>query len=86
MPTKRANPAEIAKRLLRIEAIVIGNPTMLGPPGVLPVRGRGLAEKNELAYEKVQRALVKLRREGRISYRAIADGTAGKSGRRLFRR
>jgi hypothetical protein len=36
---------------------------------------RGVVEKTETAYEKVQRALVWLRRNGRIPYRAIVDGT-----------
>ena len=36
---------------------------------------RGLIEKTELAYRKVQRTLVDLRREGRMPYGWITDGT-----------
>ena len=36
---------------------------------------RGLVEKSETGYAKVQRQLVDLRREGRISYSSIADNT-----------
>ena len=74
-PSKRATRAEIAKRLLRIQAIV----AEIQPCSVRQVFYqcvvRGIADKTELAYEKIQRALVRLRREGLIPYRAIADGT-----------
>ena len=36
---------------------------------------RGLVEKTEAAYEKVQRAIVALRREGVMPYGWIVDGT-----------
>ena len=72
---KRATSVEMAARLAAIEGIVVE----IQPCSVRQVFYqcvvRGLAEKSELAYEKVQRALVRLRREGRIAYRAIADGT-----------
>jgi hypothetical protein len=36
---------------------------------------RGVVEKTEAGYDKVQRALVDLRRNGRIAYRQITDNT-----------
>jgi hypothetical protein len=71
----RASKAEIEERLAAIEAIV----AEIEPCSVRQVFYqcvvRDIVEKTEAAYEKVQRALVRLRREGRIPYRAIADGT-----------
>jgi hypothetical protein len=77
MPHKRrrATQAEMEERLDAIKAIVIE----IEPCSVRQVFYqcvvRDLVEKTEQAYERVQRALVRLRREGRIPYRAIADGT-----------
>ena len=77
MPHKRhhATKAEMDERLDAIEGIV-------GESAPCSVRQvfyqcvvRGLIDKTEGDYDKVQRALVRLRREKRISYRAIADGT-----------
>jgi RecB family exonuclease len=85
-PSKRATRAEIAKRLLRIQAIV----AEIQPCSVRQVFYqrvvRGIADKTELAYKKIQRALVRLRREGLIPYRAIADGTRWQIRQRRFRR
>jgi hypothetical protein len=36
---------------------------------------KNIAEKTEAGYDRVQRALVALRREGRIPYRSITDNT-----------
>jgi hypothetical protein len=36
---------------------------------------RGVVDKTEAGYDRVQRALVELRRSGRVSYRAITDNT-----------
>jgi hypothetical protein len=39
------------------------------------VTGMGLVPKTQAGYQKVQREVLRLRREGAISYRAIVDGT-----------
>ena len=45
---------------------------------------RGLVEKSEKGYAKIQRQLVDLRREGRISYSSIADNTRWQRKPRTF--
>jgi hypothetical protein len=71
----RAGKAEMEERHSAIEAIV----AEIAPCSVRQVFYqcvvRGFVEKTEQAYDKVQRGLVRLRRESRIPYRAIADGT-----------
>jgi hypothetical protein len=77
MPHKRgrATKDEMAARLDAIRAIV----GEIEPCGVRQVfyqtTVRGLMDKTEADYDKVQRALVKLRRSGRMPYGWITDGT-----------
>ena len=76
MPHSHAvTPDEMEARYDALEAIV----NEIEPCSVRQVYYqavvRGLMEKTEPAYDKVQRALVALRREGRIPYSAITDGT-----------
>ena len=77
MPHKRgrATKAEMAARLDAIFAIV----EEIEPCGVrqafYQTTVRGLMDKTETDYDKVQRALVKMRRDGRVPYGWIVDGT-----------
>ena len=76
-PIKRAR-ATAAEMEARAEAL-IGIVALSAPCTVRQVfyqaTVRGLVEKSETGYAKVQRQLVDLRREGRISYSSIADNT-----------
>jgi hypothetical protein len=65
----------MAERLDALEAIVEEiNPCSVRQTFYQAVV-RGIVGKTEAEYDKVQRALVKLRRDGRIPYGWIADGT-----------
>ena len=71
----RASAAEMEERRNALYAIV----EEIQPASVRQVFYqavvRGLIEKTEAAYEKVQRAIVALRREGDMPYGWIVDGT-----------
>jgi hypothetical protein len=71
----RASAAEMEERLNALEAIVAEiNPCSVRQVFYQAVV-RGLLEKTENNYDKVQRALVKMRRLNRIPYGWIVDGT-----------
>jgi hypothetical protein len=73
--SRRPARAEMEARLDAIFAIV----EKTNPCGVRQVfyqtTVRGLLDKTEADYDKVQRAIVKLRRDGRMPYGWIVDGT-----------
>jgi hypothetical protein len=73
--TKRATKAEMEERRQRLTQIV----TAIKPCTVRQVFYQatvlGVVEKTEAGYDKVQRALVELRRDRAIEYGAIADNT-----------
>jgi hypothetical protein len=72
---QRPTRAEMEARLEAIFAIV----GEIEPCGVrqafYQTTVRGLLDKTEASYDKVQRALVKMRRDGRVPYGWIVDGT-----------
>jgi len=73
--SRRPNSSEMAARLVAIFAIV----EETNPCGVrqafYQTIVRGLMDKTEADYDKVQRAIVKMRRDGRMPYGWIVDGT-----------
>ena len=72
---KRATKAEMAKRFDAIEAIVAEIQPCSVRQSFYQAVVRGLVDKQESEYDKVQQALVKLRRNGRVPYGWITDGT-----------
>ena len=74
-PFPRASREEMSARLDAIFAIV----SEIDPCSVrqtfYQTTVRGLMDKTERGYIKVQRALMTLRREGRVPYGWIVDGT-----------
>lgn len=72
---RRASKAEMAERYDRIIEIV----DEIAPATVRQVyyqaTVRGLIDKTEAGYDKIQRPLVRLRRGGRVAYGSIVDNT-----------
>lgn len=73
--TKRATKAEMEERRQRLAAIVRAIKPCTVRQVFYQATVQGVVEKTEAGYDKVQRALVELRRDGRIDYGAIADNT-----------
>lgn len=73
--TKRATRAEMEERRQRLAAIVRAIKPCTVRQVFYQATVQGVVEKTEAGYDKVQRALVELRRDGRIDYGAIADNT-----------
>ncbi|MGE4370103.1 MAG: hypothetical protein AB7E12_10520 [Burkholderiaceae bacterium] len=71
----RATKAEMIERFDRLEAIVNDIKPCTVRQVFYQATVRGVVEKTEAGYAKVQIALVELRRSGRIGYGAIADNT-----------
>jgi hypothetical protein len=73
--SRRPTRAEMQERLVAIFEIV----EEIEPCGVrqafYQTTVRGLLDKTEADYDKVQRAIVKMRRDGRMPYGWIVDGT-----------
>src|SRR5580658_10913494 len=80
----RATKVEMAKRNDALISIV----TDVAPCTVRQVYYqatiRGVVDKTEAGYDKVQRALVDLRRRGQIEYRQITDNTRWQIRPRTF--
>lgn len=73
--TKRATKAEMAERRQRLVEIVNAIKPCTVRQVFYQATVQGVVEKTEAGYDKVQRALVELRRERAIEYGAIADNT-----------
>ena len=72
---KRPTRDEMEARLDAIYAIVRDIEPCGVRQGFYQAVVRGLMDKSEFDYDKVQRALVKMRRDGRVPYGWIVDGT-----------
>lgn len=72
---KRPTRDEMEARLDAIYAIVRDIEPCGVRQGFYQAVVRGLMDKSESDYDKVQRALVKMRRDGRVPYGWIVDGT-----------
>lgn len=72
---KRATKAEMEKRYDDLLAICAEQQPMIVRQVFYQAEVRNIVEKTEGGYDKVQEALVKLRRAGRLPYRWIADNT-----------
>lgn len=81
---RRATNAEMEARYDALQSIV----TVMHPMTVRQVfyqaEIRGIVEKSEAGYNKVQRALVEMRRDGRLPYNWIADNTRWQRKPRTF--
>ncbi len=71
----RATDAEMEERFERLIAIVNAIKPCTVRQVFYQATVQGVVDKTENGYGAVQRALVKLRRDGRIDYGAIADNT-----------
>jgi hypothetical protein len=71
----RATKAQMEARFAALEAIVAEIQPCSVRQTFYQAVVRALVDKDEAEYEKVQRALVALRRSGRVPYGWIADGT-----------
>lgn len=72
---RRATQAEMDERMNDLLAIVEEIRPCTVRQTFYQAEVRGIVEKTEAGYDKVQRALVELRRTGRLAYGAIADNT-----------
>ena len=73
--TKRATKAEMEERRRLLAGIVNAIKPCTVRQVFYQATVQGVVEKTEAGYDKVQRALVELRRDRRIEYGAIADNT-----------
>lgn len=73
--TKRATKAEMEERRHLLAGIVNAIKPCTVRQVFYQATVQGVVEKTEAGYDKVQRALVELRRDRRIEYGAIADNT-----------
>jgi hypothetical protein len=71
----RATAAEMAERKAMLYEIVAEQMPMTVRQVFYQAVVRGLIEKTEQAYERIQRTLVQMRREGYLSYGWISDNT-----------